>query len=274
MRTFAVISVNKNVNLDKNILSRLPDGSKVVVFAAENGKNEEIDKLAQLEGRRLDLEVRHYPDELVAHGPKLKNFVSKSFLDDKTAGFLHVIEDEVEIFSSPDVFLDEIERMMKTFGLKSWFNTSCDMCNYVYQKYVPRFYVAIDEENAKAKYDKTLAWCSNANTMWICYDLDSATMEDIRFEESFDIPMYYIIEFLARRRNVKKPGSLDYMNLYPSIPEELNVFRRADIAVNDPFTQEDFSREGEIFNKMNVNNSPDANVDDVLENIRRFLVES
>ena len=45
--------------------------------------------------------------------------------------------------------------------------------------------------------------------------------------------MYYIIEFLANRRNNKNPGQLHYMNMYPTINEELDVFKSIPIEEND-----------------------------------------
>lgn len=188
-------------------------------------------------------------------------------------GFVHVLEDTVEIYNSPDKFLDEIERMMVMFQLKSWFNTSCDICNYVYSKYNPRLYISIDEEEAQKKYDKTIAWCSNANTIWVCYNTNLATFDDIKFEERFRYPMYYIIEFLARRRNTKKPGQLDYMNYYPSIPEELDVFRQLELKQPVDFSEDEIRKEGEIFTEMKVDNHPDSNLDILMEDMRNTILK-
>ena len=67
-------------------------------------------------------------------------------MDSKINGFVHILEDGVKIIGETRVFLDEIEKMMSLLNLKSWFNTSCDMVNYVLQKYNPRFYIKIDDE--------------------------------------------------------------------------------------------------------------------------------
>ena len=225
MRTFAVINVNDSARIAENIAEKLPEGSKLTVFQRKSLENPENQKKILEKCGKTEISFEYYPDELQFHWSKLKNFVTKSFLDRKIGGFLHVIEDEVEIFADTKPFLDEIERMMKVFRLKSWLNTSCDGCNFIYAKYNPRLWIKVDEEEAMKLYDKTIAWCSNANTAWICYDLDTAQFEDVRFEERFDFPMYFIIEFLARRRNTKRQGELCYMNYYPSVPEEMDVFR-------------------------------------------------
>jgi hypothetical protein len=169
--------------------------------------------------------------------------------------------------------LDEIERMMNVFKLTSWFNTSCDTCNYVYQKYNPRMYVLVDEPEAKKRYDKRIAWCSNANTCWICYNMDKATFEDVRFDERFEFPMYFIIEFLARRRNSKKPGQIDYMNYYPSVAEELGVFKYED-AKNPTFKFDDeiIQKEGKVFGEMKVDNHPDCSVDVIMEDMMSAIM--
>ena len=175
------------------------------------------------------------------------NFISKQILDEKIGGFVHVIEDKIQIYGNPSKFLDEIEKMMIVFRLKSWFNTSCDPCNFIYSKYNPRMYVAIDEPEAEKKYKKTISWCSNANTLWVCYNMDACSFDDIRFEENFQYPMYYIIEFLARRRNSKSPGELNYMNYYPSVEEELGVFKGIDVDDGRIFTNEEIENEGKLF---------------------------
>ena len=80
----------------------------------------------------------------------------KWFLDNKKSGYLHFIEDNVEITSDPTNFLDKIEEMMTKFKLDSWFNGSCDPVNYVYSRFNPRFELVIDDDEAKKTYDKTI----------------------------------------------------------------------------------------------------------------------
>lgn len=49
---------------------------------------------------------------------------------------------------------------------------------------------------------------SHSNTAWMAYDMAAlAKQKEIEyFDEQFDIPMFYIVELLARRREHKLPG--------------------------------------------------------------------
>lgn len=265
MRTFVIINIHEQAKISEKLLAKLDSSDKIIIFHAENVKTDDVLCVPNTEFVKI-------PDELKIHGSKLRNFISKYLLDNKIQGFVHVIEDSIEIFGDVQPFLNEIEKMMRVFKLKTWFNTSCDVCNYVFNKYNPRFFIVVDEPEAKAKYDKTIAWCSNANTQWVCYDMDGIEFEEMRFEEKFFFPMYYIIEYLARRRNKKKPGELHYMNFYPSVPEELNVFRGYDVEDIHPFTNEEISNEDKIFHEMNVDNHPDQNLDQLMEDMRNAIL--
>ena len=154
---------------------------------------------------------------------------------------------------------------MKTFGLKSWFNTALDGCNYVLSKYNPRFSLNIDIEGTPIS-GKTVHWCSNANTNWTTFDLDGATDDDLMLNESFGIAMYYIIEFLARRRNRKSPGELHYMNMYPGLDSELPVLQTIPIETSGE-QKEDFKTEDGIFRSLKVDNHPDMDIDAVIADI-------
>ena len=144
----------------------------------------------------------------------------------------------------------------------------------MYSKYNPRFYVSVDEDDTRQKYGKVVAWCSNANNVWSCYNMDSATFEDVRMEENLQFPMYYIIEFLARRRNSKSVGQLDYMNLYPSVEEELNVFRTVDVPDARKFTDAEIKADAEIFGKMKVDNHPDSTLEVVMDDMRAAILDA
>jgi len=273
MRTFAIFNVNVGVFPVENLISKLPEGSKIVIFSTNAAYTDEIrEELGKIEGK-FEIQHRFFPEDIQDSLTKMRNFLFKTMKDEKIAGFLHVIEDVVEILKEPTVFLNELERMMEVFKLKSWFNTSCDECNYVYRKYNPRMYIRIDEPEAQSVYPKTIAWCSNANTSWICYNMDLAEFEDVRLEEKFKFPMYFIIEFLARRRNTKKPGELNYMNYYPSIPEELGVFRYVDPKTSLwNYGDEIIQEEGEIFKEMQVDNHPDQEVARVMEDMHSAIL--
>lgn len=103
--------------------------------------------------------------------------------------------------------------------------------------------------------------------------MDRCSFEDVRFEEKFKISMYYIIEFLARRRNSKALGQLDYMNYYPSIEEELGVFKLIDIPEDQKTQNNDIEAEGKVFQEMGIDNQPDMNLDDIMQDMRSKIME-
>jgi hypothetical protein len=265
MRTFVIINNHNSANIQENIIGKLDPESNIIVFKPDNNYSD--DEAINFP----NVKIQQFPSDIMEHDTKLKNFVSKTLIDCKIGGFVHVIEDDVKIIGDTNAFLVEIEKMMTALNLKSWFNTSCDIVNYVYQKYNPRFYITIDEKQFMLKYDKTIAWCSNANTVWICYDMDKIVYDDIRFEEKFTVPVYYIIEFLARRRNSKKPGELYYMNLYPSVPEELKVFTLDSSVTKQSHDEEYVKKENEIFNTMNINYVADNDINIIMEDIMKVL---
>ena len=167
--------------------------------------------------------------------------------------------------------------MMTKFKLDSWFNCSCDPVNYVYSRFNPRFELVIDDDEAKKNYDKTILLCSNANTTWTTFNLDICEYEKIKLDDRFTIAMYYIIEFLANRRNNKNPGQLHYMNMYPTINEELDVFKSTPIEENDVDVKEKQKiqiEEDNLFHSLNINYQPDHDIVMISEDIRKMLSEN
>lgn len=260
MRTFVIINDHKEQNIFDDIIFRLPKDSRKIIFAF-------FDIINLPEG----VETVKFDEELINHPAKLKNFVSKWLFDNNVKGFVHIIEDSVKIDNDPNVFLNEIEKMMLKLGQKTWYNTSCDQCNYVFSKYNPRMSVELDEENLKKIYDKKINWCSNANTFWVCYNYDICTFDDVELDERFDIAMYYIIKFLANRRNNKQKGELYYMNFYPSIPEEIGVFSTKKIENNFEVSREQMKNEDNMFKEMNINTSPNMVLEEVLDDLNNYL---
>lgn len=261
MRSFAILHENEQIDIGKNIIERLPEGSKVMIFSKED--------LPVSDVPRKILEFVKIPEDLEDKKPKMRNFIIKTLKNSGFNGFLHVAEDSVALKTDPAAFFDEVELMMKTFGLKSWFNTALDGCNYVFSKYNPRFSVTVDVENTPLS-GKTIHWCSNANTEWTVFDLEGATDDDLMLNESFGIAMYYIIEFLARRRNRKSLGELHYMNMYPGLDSELPVLQAVPIG-SDGDKREDFRTEDQIFREMKVDNHPDMEIEDVIRDMAAKL---
>ena len=100
---------------------------------------------------------------------------------------------------------------MNVLDLNNWCGTVTDGCNYIYSKYNPRLSISIDKpEYQKLNIDKVI-FCSHSNVQWLVYDLERADDNELFFNESFTVDMFWIIEYLARRRNTH-PNSLYFMN--------------------------------------------------------------
>lgn len=56
--------------------------------------------------------------------------------------------------------------------------------NYVYTKYNPRLCVHFSQEDAAKVGNSEILFTSNANTAWMCFDLD-AGIDDLKFNEEF-----------------------------------------------------------------------------------------
>lgn len=261
MRTFAIINTHEDIDLCQNIISKIPCDDKIYIFQTKDNNFETKD----------NLEIVKIPTEMQVNCPKIKNFVSNYFFSQDFKGFLHVIEDTVQILKDPIEFLIEIEKMMSKLDQKSWFNTITDPCNYTFTIYNPRFSVELDEPSIKEVYDKTIYWTSHANTSWICYDYSKATFDDIKFDESFSIPMFYIIKFLAERRNNRNPGELYYMNFYPTVKEERGVFKNIQHRDDDKHTQKDFQIEQQIYESQKINNEADMIIEAVMDDIVNLM---
>ena len=256
-RIFAILNIHKDVDIRTNIVEKIPDGSKVVIFQ----KNEVVP--FEIPGKVL--EFVKIPEEISDKISKMRNFIIKTVKSSNFGGFLHISEDNVVLKSDPTAFFADVELLMETFGMKSWFNTALDGCNYVLTRYNPRFSVDVDVENVPFS-GKTVHWCSNANTEWTVFDLECATDDDMMLREEFGISMYYIIEFLARRRNRKSPGELYYMNMYPGVDSELGVLGQAEVK-DDSISQDRFKAEDAIFKEMRVDNHPDMDRDAIMSDM-------
>ena len=270
MRTFVILNNHKDIDFHKNIIAKLPKGSEVYAFGTIE-KNEYGEKTED-----YSFSYHPIPEDQTKNIPMMRNYIMKWFLDNKKSGYLHFIEDNVEITSDPTIFLDKIEEMMSKFKLDSWFNCSCDPVNYVYSRFNPRYELVIDDDEAKKTYDKTILLCSNANTTWTTFNLDICEYEKIRLDDRFTIAMYYIIEFLANRRNNKNPGQLHYMNMYPTIKEELDVFKSIPIVENNVDEKEKQRiqmEEDKLFHSLNINYKPDHDIVMISEDIRKMLCE-
>lgn len=204
---------------------------------------------------------------------KARNYVNQEIKNSGFNGILHVIEDSVVIKDGLDSFLDAIEQAMDVLDYSVWFNTICDPCNYVYSKLNPRVSVLLDSDRIASlglKFKKIL-FTSHSNTAWIAYDFSKVEDDLLKFYEEFNIPMFMIIEFLARRRNSRKADQLYRMNMYMSIDDEVGKFEMAN-NIDSPDPKE-MDRENVIFKSLDIGFSPDNNVNELLEVLWAKLLE-
>lgn len=260
-RKIAIINIHDNVDISGNIIRYLDSNDEIYVFQL---KESDFNTHSNIKSILV-------PSECSDSESKIKNYVTKFFFEENYKGFLHVIEDSVEIMKDPNTFLGEIEVMMSKLELKSWFNTITDALNYTFKIYNPRFSVDIDEPSVSNVYNKTIYWTSHANTSWICYNYSNSEFKDFEFDEKFKIPMYYIIKFLAERRNNKKKGELNYMNFYPTIDEEKGVFKNIKVDEFIVHSKEDHEKESKIFNEMNINHQADVTIEPIMDDIFEIL---
>jgi len=260
MREIAIINTGKKIDIENNILKFVKDEGNITIFTPKLPESND-DGMKYVE----------IPSEILSSKSKVKNFVYSYYFLEKYTGFLHVIEDCIQVYNSPTSFICEIEKMIDMFSLKSWYNTVCDVCNYTFKIYNPRISIDLDSSDVKEKYNKVIYFTSHANTAWTCYNYGEAAYDDIKLDERFGIPMYYIIEFLARRRNTKKDNELYFMNYYPTVAEEKNVFRLLDEYEEDEIKEEQYKAEGELFNSMKINHDSDMAVEPIMESLHFLL---
>lgn len=83
--------------------------------------------------------------------------------------------------------------------------------------------------------------------------------------------MYYIIKFLAERRNHKKTGELYYMNFNPTIKDELGVFKLINLYEKNQMTQKDLEDERKIFESYGINHGADMAIEPVMDDLFAIL---
>lgn len=258
MRTIAISVTHKNSDILNQIVRWVKSLSetRIVVYSKDD-----LDRIDGVENRRL-------PDDTLVSEAKVKNFITNDVIEGGTGGFIHIIDNTVEIFSDPSMFIFEIERMMTKFHIGTWLNTVTDPMNYTFKIYNPRFSIRIDEEELKRVYDKTVYFTSHANTSWVIWNTGEASRDELLFDDRFTIPMYFIVKFLADRRKRHEKGKLSYMNLYPTVSEEQDVFRlvNLDSVIPEP-SQKDNMVELNMFRGLNVDVNPTLDINIVMEDI-------
>lgn len=255
MSSIAIINTDPEVDIQKYILSKLEGQADVRVFIGDGG-----------EYKLLPSSVNTVKIPSECDNPaKVKNFVSTWHKQNGIHGYLHMIEDHVEVLKDPSEYITKIEALMTVCDVPTYFSCVTDPCNYVYGRYNPRLSVDIDTEEFKKFGLTKVLFTSHSNTAWTVFNLDSPDFAKAKYDETFSIAMYYIIKFLAERRNNAPKDSLCMMNMYITIPEEYGVFRNNTEAHPLPPTKpEDLQREDALFKEMKVDSHPDNNIDEVL----------
>ena len=267
MRTYAIIQQNIDRDVIGNIAEQIrkyDSEGKIYLFTTD--KTDKVTPEIIEEIIKINIEI--YDVE-----SKIHNFVVRWFKENCQEGFLHVFKDNVGVVpENMEKFAPEIEQFMKIFGYDVWLNTFTDGCNFIFDKWIPRVNVVNDNEELKKKYDKTIMWTSNANTNFMIYDLDVLKLENVLFDESFSIGMFYIIKFFAERRNRKLPGC--FMNFYPTLESEKGTLKDMKYpSKEDKDIAERMRNEDKIFKEMNIDYRPTEQLEPVLEFIRTKLTE-
>lgn len=191
----------------------------------------------------------------------------------KTARFLHVVDGSTELLKDPSEFLAQLEKTMDVLDYSFWLATSCDSCNYLYQKFCPRVVIALDApEYQKLGLPAELVLTSHSNLQWVAYDLEKTSQSELEFDEDFTIAMYEIIEALARRK-AKKNSQPYFMNQYVTVPAEAGVFRVSKLFKVPELDQLKLKSEDLVFKAKNVQHSADNAIDEVLMAIKTKLDE-
>lgn len=254
------------------------------IFAIDNHNNTGFEQAERLAKQLIDYKcadqiyifvdsVENAPSiagvEYVAFGhdsnrAKCKNEINEFFKRLGFNGFLHVVESHIQLLKDPSTYLVEQEHCMDVLDYDVYFSTTSDGCNYVYSKFNPRVTIQLDSPEFKSlNLPQSISFTSHSNTVWVTYNFAKIVDELLKFDERFNIPMYFIIEFLARRRNTKSAGSLYLMNQYLSIPSEIGVFTQ-DQESHQRDQSDDMQKEDAIFKSLDLNFVPDNNIDQLL----------
>ena len=258
-RIFAILNWKNDrlENVQKEIVAKLPlrEGDKLLVFydSSIGDKAPEFEEAVQIPMSKEDGHNR-------AAG---LNFIYKYLKDNFNNSYGYVIYDSMQFKKDPSKFMDAIEEMMQKLHLDVWFNTYTDPMNFVFSKFDGRVSVAINDAELKQKYDKTIIWTSHANPNLSIIDLDGyKPPEDGKtFDDRFEIPMFWIIKFLCERRRDKK----GFMNYYPTIAEEVGVYKVADTGDGIHPTQDLMKKEDEMFTALKLDHTPSQNVEELMD---------
>lgn len=263
-RIFAILNWKKNrvENVQKEIIDKIPlrENDKIVLFCREKDYNQFFKQDDKHEVVLVSEEDGH-------NRAALLNFIYK-YLKKKYSGFYgYTIYDSIQFKKDSTNFFDNIEEMMEKLHLDVWFNTYTDVMNFVFNKFDGRVSVAINEPELKQIYDKTIIWTSHSNPNVTLIDIDAFDIgkEEKVFDDRFEIPMFWIIKFLCERSRDKK----GFMNHYPTISDEIGVYRAVNFGDGIKPTQELMQKEDAMFTELGLDHTPNQNVEALMD----FIIE-
>lgn len=232
-----------------------------LVLANSSGK-----QFDDVDANQLQFASYVVPEECTNNNSKIKNFILSQIASQLgNFRFLHMIEGNVKLLKDPKSYIEDLEHTMDVLDYGIHFSTTSDACNYLFKKFCPRLTIDIDDDDISntLKLPSSVSFTSHSNTIWTTYDYMQCDGNCPQlYNEQFTIAMFMIIDYLARRRAFKKDGQLYYMNQYLSIPSEIGVFKL--VGSNDNIDSKKMQEEDAIFKTLNIDYSPDNNLDIVL----------
>lgn len=271
-RIFAFTSIEQN-NVDQlkqtinTLINQYNITDKIVIFAKD---------VSAFSGLVYENVKLMFIPEQCDNNAKIKNYVLNIYKEQKFNGFLHILEDNVVFFKDPSEYLNTIESTMAFLDYDIHFSTVTDPCNYLFNKFNPRITLDIDDQKLlDLGISKAISFTSHSNVSYIIYNYGAFKNENNiqLFNEQFSIAMYMIIEFLARRKQLKRKDQLYYMNQYLNVKEEIGVFGTLSGKKDNEINQQQMQAEDAIFKSMNVNYAPDNSIDMVLDALYTKILE-
>jgi hypothetical protein len=260
MRKFIILDIDNSQNIEELITTLSNYNYATEIYVAT--RNSTL-ILSSTLTEKCKIEIINIPSDKDTE-PKMRNYVNLYFKSMNYTGILHVISSSITVLTDPTTFLSQLENMMIKLDYSVWFNTYTDKCNFVYNKYLPRLSMLLDNsELSTLNIGSHLLFTSHSNVNWVAYNFDKLPDNLLYFDEDFTVPMYFIIEYLSRRRNTKNKDDLYFMNQYLTVESEAKTF----ICKDDTrtYSNELMKHDDEMFKTKNINHSPDINLDTVLE---------
>ena len=84
--------------------------------------------------------------------------------------------------------------------------------------------------------------------------------------------MFFIIEYLARRKSTKQPGQIYYMNQYLNVPSEKGAYH-INKSTSKNIDEKIMQEEDAAFKAMKINYASDNNIDLILEETYALLMK-